>query len=106
MIDSAFAKKPIQHFPPIFLECAVVQGLDATVGKNQRHVVSLRKNYPKTFRKAYYKWTRKVAGKTVNAILTQEQAAPFMDWIRNMRNPDRIVRGIQATGLRAATLQR
>ena len=25
----------------------------------------------------YYKWTRKVAGKTVNATLTPEQAARF-----------------------------
>lgn len=52
----------------------------------------------------YYKWTRKVAGKTVNATLTPEQAARFKEWVRNMRNLERIVRQIQALGLRAATL--
>lgn len=54
----------------------------------------------------YYKWTRKVAGKTVNATLTPEQAAYFIDWNRNMRKLDRIVRLLQAIGLRASTLLR
>lgn len=52
----------------------------------------------------YYKWTRKVAGKTVNATLTPEQAARCMEWSRNMRKLDRIVRKLQDIGLRAATL--
>lgn len=52
----------------------------------------------------YYKWTRKVAGKTVNATLTPEQAAHLKDWNRNMRKIDRIVQLLQAIGLRAATL--
>ena len=52
----------------------------------------------------YYNWTRKVAGKTVNATLTPEQAACLKDWNRNMRKIDRIVQLLQAIGLRAATL--
>lgn len=52
----------------------------------------------------YFKWTRKVAGKTVNATLTPEQAARLKDWNRNMRKIDRIVQLLQAIGLRAATL--
>lgn len=54
----------------------------------------------------YYIWTRKVAGKTVTATLSPEQAARCKDWNRNMRNLDRIVRQLQAIGLRAATLLR
>ena len=54
----------------------------------------------------YYVWTRKVAGKTVNATLSPEQAAHCKDWSRNMRKLDRIVRELQAIGLRAATLLR
>lgn len=52
----------------------------------------------------YYKWTRKVAGKTVNATLTPEQAARFKDWVQNMRNLDQIVRQLQDIGLEAAEL--
>ncbi|MDP2816599.1 MAG: hypothetical protein Q8O19_07975 [Rectinemataceae bacterium] len=52
----------------------------------------------------YYKWTRKVAGKTVNATLTPEQATRFKEWVQNMRNLEQIVRQIQALGLRAAAL--
>lgn len=54
----------------------------------------------------YYVWTRKVAGKTVTAMLPRHQAALCQDWSRNMRKLDRIVRTLQALGLRAATLLR
>lgn len=54
----------------------------------------------------YYIWTRKVAGTTVTAQLTPEDAALCKDWNRNMRKLDRIVRQLQAIGLRAATLLR
>jgi len=54
----------------------------------------------------YYLWTRKVAGKTVTAQLTQEQAALCQDWSRNMRRLDRIVRALQAIGLKAAATVR
>jgi hypothetical protein len=54
----------------------------------------------------YYVWTRKVAGKTVTAMLPPEQAARCQDWSRNMRRLDRIVRKLQAIGLRAAVAVR
>ena len=54
----------------------------------------------------YYHWTRKVAGKTVSAILSPEQAARCKEWNQNMRKLDRIVRQLQTIGLRAATLLR
>lgn len=54
----------------------------------------------------YDLWTRKVAGKTVTATLSPEQAALCADWSRNMRTLDRIVRELQAIGLRAAALVR
>ena len=54
----------------------------------------------------YYIWTRKVAGTTVTAQLTPEDAALCKDWNRNMRQLDRTVRQLQALGLRAATVLR
>ena len=50
----------------------------------------------------YYLWTRKVAGKTVTVRLTAEQAARCQLWTRNMRKLDRLLRVLQAVGLRAA----
>ena len=50
----------------------------------------------------YYLWTRKVAAKTVTARLTPQQAALLQRWTRNMRQLDRLVRTLQALGLRAA----
>lgn len=50
----------------------------------------------------YYLWTRKVAGKTVTVRLTAEQAARCQHWTRNMRRLDRLVKELQALGLRAA----
>jgi len=54
----------------------------------------------------YFIWTRKVAGKTVTAMLSKEQAALCQPWSTNMRNLDRIVRELQAIGLRAAATVR
>lgn len=54
----------------------------------------------------YYIWTRKVAGKTVTAQLRPEHAAHCQAWNRNMHRLDRIVRQLQAIGLRAAALVR
>jgi len=51
-------------------------------------------------------WTRKVAGKTVTAMLSPEQATRCQEWSRNMRKLDRIVQQLQDIGLRAATLLR
>ena len=50
----------------------------------------------------YYLWTRKVAGKTVTTQLTPVEAALCQAWSRNMRRLDRIVRELQAVGLKAA----
>jgi len=54
----------------------------------------------------YYLWTRKVAGKTVTAQLPPEQAEFCLDWNRNMHKLDRIVRELQAIGLKAAAAVR
>ena len=54
----------------------------------------------------YCQWTRKVAGKTVTIRLSPEQADRLKEWNHNMRKLDRIVRQLQAIGLRAATLVR
>lgn len=62
--------------------------------------------HPPQLHGPYYVWTRKVAGKTVTAMLPPNQAAICQDWSRNMRKLDRIVKELQALGLRAATLVR
>jgi hypothetical protein len=64
------------------------------------------KAIPPVLHGPYYLWTRKVAGKTVTATLTPEQAALCQNWNRNMRALDRIVHQAQALGLRAAALLR
>ncbi|MGH7265035.1 MAG: DUF6788 family protein [Candidatus Rokuibacteriota bacterium] len=50
----------------------------------------------------YYLWTRKVAGKTVTVRLSAEQMVRCQPWTRNMRTLDRLLRALQAVGLRAA----
>jgi hypothetical protein len=62
--------------------------------------------HPPQLHGPYFVWTRKVAGKTVTAMLPRKQAALCQDWSRNMRKLDRIVRQLQALGLRAAALMR
>jgi len=62
--------------------------------------------HPPQLHGPYYVWTRKVAGKTVTAMLPRHQALLCQDWSRNMRQLDRIVRALQTLGLRAATLVR
>lgn len=54
----------------------------------------------------YPVWTRKVAGKTITVVLRPEQAVLCREWNGNMRKLDRIVRQMQALGLRAAALLR
>jgi hypothetical protein len=54
----------------------------------------------------YYLWTRKVAGKTVTVQLPPEQAELCLNWSRNMRKLDQIVRQLQAIGLEASELVR
>lgn len=50
----------------------------------------------------YYLWTRKVAAKTVTVRLTAKQARHCMQWSRNMRQFDRLVKQLQQLGLHAA----
>jgi hypothetical protein len=50
----------------------------------------------------YSIWTRKVSGKTVTRLLSDEQARRMRPWIRNMRRLDRLLRKLQQLGLRAA----
>jgi len=50
----------------------------------------------------YYLWTRKVSAKTVTVRLTAEQATRCMQWSRNMRQLDSLVKQLQQLGLRAA----
>ena len=50
----------------------------------------------------YYVWTRKVAGKTVTRMLSDEQAKRLRPWTQNMRRLDRLVTRLQEFGLRAA----
>ena len=52
----------------------------------------------------YYLWTRKVAAKTVTVRLTAEQARRCMQWSRNMRQLDSLVRRLPAA--RAACRRR
>jgi len=57
---------------------------------------------PPTRHGPYYFWTRKVAGKTVNVVLSPAHAARCQPWSRNMRRADQILSRLQALGLRAA----
>lgn len=50
----------------------------------------------------YYIWTRKVAGKTVTRLLSDEQAKRLRPWTRNMRRLDHLLKRLQKLGLRAA----
>lgn len=54
----------------------------------------------------YYRWTRKVAAKTVSVNLTPEQAARCVEWSENMRRLDELVLQLQEIGLSAASLLR
>lgn len=64
------------------------------------------KAVPPVLHGPYYKWTRKVAGKTVNATLTKEQADRFIEWNRNMHKLDHIIDRLQEIGLVASNLIR
>ena len=50
----------------------------------------------------YYIWTRKVAGKTVTRMRSEEHGKLLRPWTKNMRRLDRLVTALQETGLRAA----
>jgi hypothetical protein len=50
----------------------------------------------------YYIWTRKVSGKTVTRMLSEEHAKLFRAWTKNMQRLDQLVTALQEVGLRAA----
>jgi len=50
----------------------------------------------------YYIWTRKVSGKTVTRMLSDDQAKQMLPWTRNMRRLDHLATKLQELGLRAA----
>ena len=50
----------------------------------------------------YFIWTRKVGGKTITAMLPDEEALRLKEWIANMRRLDRLVKELQKLGLSAA----
>jgi hypothetical protein len=50
----------------------------------------------------YHIWTRKLSGKTVTRMLSNDQARRLRPWIQNMRRLDRLLKQLQELGLRAA----
>ena len=60
------------------------------------------KGNPPRLHGPYYLWTRKVAAKTVTVRLTGEQARRCVQWSRNMRQFDLLVKQLQQLGLHAA----
>ena len=54
----------------------------------------------------YHHWTRKVRGKTVCVALYPEEAARLGEWIRNMRQVERILTKMEALTLQAVGLIR
>ena len=53
----------------------------------------------------YYEWTRKVAGKTVSARLTAEQARLYKGWIGNRRQLKKILTRMQTISVQVAEAQ-
>jgi len=49
----------------------------------------------------YYQWTRKLAGKTVTARLTQQQAESIQKWIASGREIDRLLVEMERISLEA-----
>lgn len=64
------------------------------------------KDDPPMLHGPYYRWTRKVAGKTVSVNLTPEQVDRCLEWSENMRRLDQLVLQLQDIGLSAASLLR
>lgn len=52
----------------------------------------------------YYHWTRKVNAKTINVVLTADEASLFRNCIENSRTLDRIVQQMRELSSRAASL--
>jgi len=50
----------------------------------------------------YHIWTRKVGGKTITRMLSDQQATRLRPWTQNMRRLDTLLKKLQELGLRAA----
>jgi hypothetical protein len=47
----------------------------------------------------YHQWTRKVAGKTVTRLLTDDQLADYQDWFDNQRQLRALIAELEALSL-------
>jgi hypothetical protein len=47
----------------------------------------------------YHQWTRKVAGKTVTRLLTDDQLADYQDWFDNQRRLRALIAELEALSL-------
>lgn len=52
----------------------------------------------------YYYWTRKVLGKTVTRMLSEEEGKLYMEWIQNRRRMDRTIKKMLALSQRMAPI--
>ena len=52
----------------------------------------------------YHYWTRKIGGKTVSVVLTDEEVPLYRGWIANSRTLDRVVRKMRRLSAQAAAL--
>ena len=50
----------------------------------------------------YHQWTRKVSGKTVTRLLTDDQLADYQDWFDNQRRLRSLVAELEALSLEIA----
>jgi hypothetical protein len=53
----------------------------------------------------YHYWTRKVAGKTVSVLVSDEDLVRYREWIASNRALDRVVREMRKISARALTLR-
>lgn len=52
----------------------------------------------------YHYWTRKIGGKTVSVVLTDEQLPLYREWLENNRALDRIVRQMREVSAQVVKL--
>jgi len=52
----------------------------------------------------YHYWTRKVAGKTVAVLVSEEDLGLYREWVARNRDLDRVVREMRKVSARALTL--
>lgn len=52
----------------------------------------------------YHYWTRKIGGKTVSVVLTDEEVPLYRGWIANSRTLDRVVRKMRRLSAQAVAV--